>query len=154
MADPVPVPTLTPGARLGAYEIGARLGAGGMGEVYRATDLKLGRAVAIKVLPAAFGTDPERAARFRREAQVLAALNHPHIAAIYGFEEANEAPFLVLELVEGETLDQRIAKGALPVEEALGIAKQIAEALESAHEKGIIHRDLKPSNIALTPEGG
>ena len=153
MAHPIQVPTLTSGSRLGTYEIVARLGAGGMGEVYLATDTNLGRQVAIKVLPASLNTDPERIARFRREAQVLAALNHPHIAAIYGTEEANGIQFLILELAEGETLDQRIARRALAVDEALAIAKQIAEALEAAHEKGIIHRDLKPSTIALTNDG-
>jgi Tol biopolymer transport system component len=141
------------GTRLGTYEIVAALGAGGMGEVYRAKDTKLGRDVALKILPASFTNDPERVARFRREAQVLASLNHPHIAQIYGLEEANGTQFLVLELVDGESLDKRIARGPIPIDEALGIAKQIAEALEAAHEKGIIHRDLKPANIALTQDG-
>jgi serine/threonine-protein kinase len=144
---------LSTGDRLGVYEIGSPLGAGGMGEVYRAKDTKLGRNVALKILPFSFTNDPERVARFRREAQVLASLNHAHIAQIYGLEEANGTQFLVLELVEGESLDKRIAGGPIPIEEALGIAKQIAEALEAAHEKGIIHRDLKPANIALTPDG-
>jgi serine/threonine-protein kinase len=144
---------LTSGSRLGSYEIVVPLGAGGMGEVYRAKDTKLGRDVALKILPASFTNDPERVARFRREAQVLASLNHPHIAQIYGLEEANGTQFLVLELVDGESLDKRIASGPIPVDEALGIAKQIAEALEAAHEKGIIHRDLKPANIALTKDG-
>ena len=139
--------------RVGAYEVLSPLGAGGMGEVYRAKDTKLGRDVALKILPASFTNDPERVARFRREAQVLASLNHPHIAQIYGLEEANGTQFLVLELVDGESLDKRIARGRIPVDEALGIAKQIAEALETAHEKGIIHRDLKPANIALTKDG-
>jgi Tol biopolymer transport system component len=138
---------------LGTYEILAPLGAGGMGEVYRAKDTKLGREVALKILPATFTSDPDRVARFRREAQVLAALNHPHIAQIYGLDEANATHFLVLELVDGESLDKRIARGKIPVNEALAIAKQIAEALEAAHEKGIIHRDLKPANIALTRDG-
>jgi serine/threonine-protein kinase len=138
---------------LGSYEIVAQLGAGGMGEVYRAKDTKLGRDVALKILPASFTNDPERVARFRREAQVLASLNHPHIGAIYGLEEVNGTQFLVLELVDGESLDKRIARGPIPVDEALDIAKQIAEALEAAHEKGIIHRDLKPANIALTKDG-
>jgi serine/threonine protein kinase len=142
-----------PGTRLGAYEIESALGAGGMGEVYRAKDTKLGRDVALKILPASFTNDPDRVARFRREAQVLASLNHPHIAQIYGLEEANDTQFLVLELVDGESLDCRIAVGRIPVDDALGIAKQIAEALEAAHEKGIIHRDLKPGNIALTKDG-
>ena len=142
--------TLATGARFGAYEITGALGAGGMGEVYRARDTKLGRDVALKTLPASFTNDPERVARFRREAQVLASLNHPHIGQIYGLEEADNTQFLVLELVDGESLDRRIARGRIPVDEALGIAKEIAEALEAAHEKGIIHRDLKPSNIALS----
>src|SRR4051794_36229277 len=124
-----------------------------MGEVYRAKDTKLGREVALKLLPASFTTDPERVARFRREAQVLASLNHPHIGQIYGLEEAHATQFLVLELVDGESLDKRIARGPIPADEALGIAKQIAEALEAAHDKGIIHRDLKPANIALTKNG-
>ena len=141
------------GSRLGSYEIVAAVGAGGMGEVYRAKDTKLGRDVALKILPASFTTDPERVARFRREAQVLASLNHPHIGQIYGLEEANGTQFLVLELVDGESLDKRIARGPVPVDEALGIAKQIAETLEAAHEKGIIHRDLKPANLALTKDG-
>ena len=144
---------LAPGTRLGAYEILSLIGKGGMGEVYRAYDTKLGRDVALKILPDAFTNDPERLARFRREAQVLASLNHPHIGAIYGLEDANSMQFLVLELVEGESLDKRIARGPIPVEEALGIAKQVAEALEAAHDKGIIHRDLKPANIALTTDG-
>ena len=124
------------------------LGAGGMGEVYRAHDSKLGRDVAIKILPAEFARNPERLARFRREARTLASLNHPNIAAIYGLEESGEADVLVLELVEGETL-----RGALPVQTALDRALQVAEALEAAHDKGIIHRDLKPANVKVTPEG-
>jgi serine/threonine protein kinase len=144
---------LSPGTRLGPYEIQSALGAGGMGEVYRARDTKLGRDVAMKILPDSFTHDPERLARFRREAQVLAALNHPHIGAIYGLDEANGQQFLVLELIDGGTLADRIAQGALPVDEALAIAKQIAEALEAAHEKAIVHRDLKPANIALTQDG-
>jgi eukaryotic-like serine/threonine-protein kinase len=139
--------------RLGPYDILSPLGAGGMGEVYRAKDTKLGREVALKILPATFTSDPDRLARFRREAQVLASLNHPHIGAIYGLDEANGQQFLVLELVDGESLDRRIARGRIPVDEVLGIARQIAEALEAAHEKGIIHRDLKPANIALTTDG-
>jgi serine/threonine protein kinase len=134
--------------RLGTYEIVTALGAGGMGEVYCANDTKLGRDVALKILPASFTNDPERVTRFRREAQVLASLNHPHIAQIHGLEEVDGTQFLVLELVDGESLDKRIARGPIPVDEALGIAKQIAEALEAAHEKGIIHRDLKPAKIA------
>jgi serine/threonine-protein kinase len=144
---------LQTGVHLGPYEIVSLVGAGGMGEVYRAKDTKLGRDVALKILPASFTNDPERVARFRREAQVLASLNHPHIGQIYGLEEANGTQFLVLELVDGESLDKRIARGPVPVDDALGIAKQIAEALEAAHEKGIIHRDLKPANIALTNDG-
>src|SRR5512138_1657511 len=124
-----------------------------MGEVYRARDGKLGRDVAIKVLPAAFASDAERLARFQREAQVLASLNHPQIAAIYGLERAGDVEALVLELVEGETLAERIAGGPLQVEDALEIARQIADALEAAHEKGIVHRDLKPANVKITPQG-
>src|SRR5712692_2570089 len=145
--------SLQAGSRLGPYEILSAIGAGGMGEVYRARDTRLGRDVAIKILPDAFAHDPERLARFRREAQVLAALNHPHIGGIYGLDEASGRQFLVLELVDGESLDRRIARGPILVDEALSIAKQIAEALEAAHEKGIIHRDLKPANIALTNDG-
>jgi Tol biopolymer transport system component len=144
---------LGPGTRLGAYEILSLIGSGGMGEVYRAKDTKLNRDVALKILPATFTNDPDRLARFRREAQVLASLNDPHIGAIYGLDEANGTQFLVLELVDGESLDRRIARGPIPVDDAFAIAKQIAEALEAAHEKGIIHRDLKPANIALTYDG-
>jgi serine/threonine-protein kinase len=135
---------LSPGDKLGPYEILAPLGAGGMGEVYRAKDTKLGRDVAVKILPAALAQDPDRLARFEREAKVLASLNHPHIAQIYGLEERA----LVMELVPGETL-----KGPLPLDTALNYARQIAEALEAAHEKGIVHRDLKPGNIMVTPDG-
>src|SRR4029078_4126166 len=124
-----------------------------MGEVWRAKDTKLGREVALKILPASFTNDPDRLARFRREAQILASINHPHIGAIYGLDEADGTQFLVLELVDGESLDKRIARGRIPIEEALAIGKQIAEALQAAHEKGIIHRDLKPANIALTKDG-
>ena len=145
--------TLSTGTRLGPYEILAPLGAGGMGEVYRARDAKLNREVAIKVLPEAVANDAVRLARFQREAQVLASLNHPHIAAIYGLEKSGEVEALVLELVEGETLGERIAAGPLPIDEAVGIARQIAEALEAAHAKGIVHRDLKPANVKITPEG-
>jgi Tol biopolymer transport system component len=141
------------GSRLGPYEIVAKLGEGGMGEVYRAKDTKLNREVAIKVLPAAVAQDAERLARFKREAQVLASLNHPNIAAIYGLDEANGALFLVLEIVEGEDLAERLKRGAIPVTEALGIAEQIAAALDAAHEKGIVHRDLKPANVKLTEDG-
>src|ERR1700726_3578875 len=147
------MPILT-GGRLGPYEILSAIGAGGMGEVYQAHDTKLGRDVAIKVLAEAFAHDPERLSRFQREAKMLAALNHPNIATIYGLEQANGTSYLVMELVSGETLAERIKReGALPIEEALAICKQIAEALESAHEKGIIHRDLKPANVKVTPEG-
>jgi serine/threonine protein kinase len=145
--------SLAAGSRLGPYEILAPIGAGGMGEVYRARDSKLNREVAIKVLPAAFANDSDRMARFAREAQVLASLNHPHIAAIYGLDESNGLRALVMELVEGATLAERIGGRAMPLEEALPIAKQIAEALEYAHEKGIIHRDLKPANVKLTTDG-
>jgi Tol biopolymer transport system component len=144
---------LTPGDRLGPYDIIAPIGAGGMGEVYRARDMRLKRDVALKILPESFATDPERLARFQREAEVLASLNHPHIAAIYGIEESGNASALVMELVEGPTLADRIAQGPIPVDEALPIAKQIAEALEAAHEQGIIHRDLKPANIKLRTDG-
>jgi serine/threonine-protein kinase len=144
---------LTTGTRLGPYEIVSALGAGGMGEVYRARDTKLNREVALKVLPDAFTRDPDRLARFKREAQVLASLNHPHIGAIYGFEDSGETHALVLELVEGDTLADRIARGPVPLEEAVPIARQIGEALEAAHEQGIIHRDLKPANIKITPDG-
>src|SRR5246127_619553 len=141
------------GTRLSHYDIVTHLGSGGMGDVYQATDTKLSRSVAIKFLPEAFSHDTERVARFQREARVLASLNHPGIAAIYGLEEINNRHFLVMELVPGETLAERIKRGAIPIEEALPIAKQIAEALEEAHEKGIIHRDLKPANVKLTPDG-
>jgi serine/threonine protein kinase len=139
--------------RLGPYRIVALVGAGGMGEVFRARDSKLNRDVALKLLPAAYALDPDRIARFRREAQALAALNHPHIAAIYGLEEAGGRQALVLELVEGATLADRIRAGPVPAREALRFAHQIAQALEAAHEKGIVHRDLKPANIKVTPGG-
>ena len=145
---------LTAGTRLGPYEILAPLGAGGMGEVYRARDERLHRDVAIKVLPEAVARDSERLARFEREAHVLAALNHPHIAAIHGVEEGEGIRALVLELVPGETLAERIAAGPIPVDEALAIARQIADALEAAHARGIVHRDLKPANVKITPDGG
>ena len=166
--------SLTPGTRLGPYEITAQIGVGGRGEVYRATDTNLKRQVAIKVLPASVAGDTERLARFQREAEVLAALNHPHIAQIYGLEQSGGTIALVMELVEGPTWADRIAdvaprKGApydspdvgraftarqgLPLDEALPIAKQSAEALEAAHEQGIIHRDLKPANIKVRPDG-
>jgi len=144
---------ISPGARLGPYEITAKLGEGGMGEVYRATDTKLKREVAIKVLPAAFTEDRERLARFEREAQALAQLHHPNIASIFGLEESEGVRALVMELVEGPTLAERLESGPLPLDESLSIARQIAEALEEAHEKGIVHRDLKPANVKLTAEG-
>src|SRR5688500_3946188 len=144
---------LQPGSRIGSYEIIGALGAGGMGEVYRARDSKLGREVALKVLPEAFASDHDRIARFEREAQVLASLNHPHIAHIHGFESSQDSRALVMELVEGPTLADRLRAGPIPLDEALAIARQIAEALEAAHERGIIHRDLKPANIKVTDEG-
>jgi serine/threonine-protein kinase len=144
---------LTAGTRLGAYEITGQLGAGGMGEVYRAKDTKLGREVAIKTLPAALAGDKERLARFEREAKILAALNHAHIAAIYGLDSHEGTQFLAMELVDGETLEKRLKGGALPVEDALRLALQIAGALEAAHAKGVVHRDLKPANIMLTRDG-
>ncbi len=146
--------SLSPGTRLGPYEIVSALGAGGMGEVYRARDSKLKREVAIKVLPPDVANDRERLARFQREAEVLASLNHPHIAQIYGIEKHLKVPQRsIMELVEGEDLSQRIARGPIPIDEALPIARQIAEALEAAHEQGIIHRDLKPANIKVRPDG-
>ena len=145
--------SLTPGSRIGPYEIGAQIGVGGMGEVYRALDTNLGRQVAIKILPDTFAHDPERLARFEREAKALAALNHPNIAQIYGFEKTEGIRALAMELVEGGTLADRIARGRIPIDEALSIATQIAEALEAAHEQGVIHRDLKPSNIKVRPDG-
>jgi Tol biopolymer transport system component len=147
-----PTPSLT-GRRLGVYAIQELLGAGGMGEVYRARDTTLGRDVAIKILPHVFSTDPDRRARFEREARMLAALNHPHIGAIYGVEDSGGLRALVLELVEGETLADRLAHGPMPLTEALLVASQIADALDAAHEKGIVHRDLKPANIKIAPDG-
>ena len=141
------------GHPFGLYQMQARIGAGGMGEVYRARDTKLGRDVAIKVLPRAFTNDPERLARFEREARLLAALNHPHIGAIYGLEEADGVRGLVLELVPGETLAARLDRGPILLPETLTIARQITDALDTAHEKGIVHRDLKPANIKITPDG-
>ncbi|HQZ18914.1 MAG TPA: serine/threonine-protein kinase, partial [Vicinamibacteria bacterium] len=150
--------TLGIGVRLGPYEIVGAIGAGGMGEVYRGRDATLNRDVAIKVLPAALGGDLERLGRFKREAQLLASLNHPNIAHVYGFEGAmlpdgSTAHFLAMELVEGEDLSERLKRGAIPMDEAIAIAKQIAEGLEEAHERGIIHRDLKPANVTVTPDG-
>jgi Tol biopolymer transport system component/tRNA A-37 threonylcarbamoyl transferase component Bud32 len=144
---------LAPGTRIGPYEVATPIGAGGMGEVYRAKDTTLGREVAVKVLPTAFAQDQDRVARFRREAQVLASVSHPNIASIHGLEETSGAVALALELVEGEDLQQRLRRGPIPVEEAMAIARQIAQGLEAAHEKGIVHRDLKPANVKVTPEG-
>jgi serine/threonine protein kinase len=148
-----PASVLSTGRRIGVFEVQGLLGVGGMGEVYRARDTRLGREVAIKILPRAFKDDPDRLARFEREARLLASLNHPHIGAIYGLEDADDVAALVMELVEGDDLSQRIARGALPIAEALPIARQIAEALEGAHEQGIIHRDLKPANIKVRTDG-
>ncbi len=149
---------LAPGTLIGPYEVIGTLGAGGMGEVYRARDTKLNREIALKVLPDLFARDLDRLSRFKREAQVLAGLSHPHIATIHGLEEVtvdSMGPIsaLVLELVEGETLADRIARGPIPLDEALPIARQIAEALEAAHEHGVVHRDLKPANIKVRPDG-
>ena len=144
---------LTPGTTLGPYSVTAKIGEGGMGEVWRARDTTLDRDVALKVLPEAFTSDPDRLARFEREAKVLASLNHPNIGSIYGLEEAEGVRALVLELVEGPTLADRIRQGPIPIDEALPIAKQIAEALEAAHEQGVIHRDLKPANIKVKDDG-
>jgi serine/threonine protein kinase len=141
------------GTRFGPYEVTGEIGAGGMGEVYRATDTNLKRDVAIKVLPAAFAADADRVARFRREAEVLASLNHPNIATIHGLEKADGRTVIVMELVEGPTLAERIAQGPVPPDEALGIALQIADALEAAHGRQIVHRDLKPANVKLKPDG-
>jgi tetratricopeptide (TPR) repeat protein/TolB-like protein len=145
--------TLDPGTSLGSYEVLAPLGKGGMGEVYLARDRKLGRDVAIKILPEAFAQDAMRLTRFDREARMLASVNHPALASIYGLEEAGPIRYIVMELVPGETLGQILARGPLPLRDALSAARQIAEGLEAAHEKGIVHRDLKPSNIKITPEG-
>ena len=144
---------LSPGTRLGHYNVTSLLGEGGMGQVWQATDTQLNREVVLKILPDAFASDPDRLARFKREAQILASLNHPNIAAIYGIEESEGTRALVLELVEGPTLADRIAQGPIPVDEALPIAKQIAEALEAAHERDVIHRDLKPANIKVRDDG-
>src|SRR5438045_7925906 len=145
--------SVTIGARIGPYQIVGTIGAGGMGEVYRARDAKLDRDVAIKVLPEAFAADPDRLARFEREAELLAALNHPNIAAIYGFEEGSAGSAIVLELVEGPTVAERIAHGPLSLDDALSVARQVADALEAAHDNGIVHRDLKPANIKITAGG-
>jgi serine/threonine protein kinase len=141
------------GTRLGHYDVSALIGEGGMGQVWQATDTKLNRQVALKIFPDAFAADPERLARFTREAQILASLNHPKIAAIHGIEEAEGTRALVLELVEGATLADRIKQGPIPIDEALPIARQIAAALEAAHEQGVIHRDLKPANIKVKADG-
>ena len=148
-----PSMTLTTGTRLGPYEIVGPLGAGGMGEVHRATDARLGRDVAIKSLSAEFAHDPERLSRFEREAKLLASLSHPNIAGIHGLEEVDGALYLVLEFVEGETLAERLSRGPLPLDEAIEVAKQIAAGVEAAHESGVIHRDLKPGNVMLTASG-
>jgi len=145
--------TLAAGSRLGPYEIVALIGAGGMGEVYRARDSKLNRDVALKILPEAFAADRDRLARFRREAQLLASLSHPNIGHIYVLEDSAAVHALVLELIAGQTLADRIASGPMPLADALAVAKQIALALEVAHEHGIVHRDLKPANIKVTPSG-
>ena len=145
--------SLTPGSKLGIYEIVAPLGAGGMGEVYRARDTRLGRDVAIKALPPQFAQDPDRLARFEREAKLLASVSHPHIAGIFGLEDIEKHRYLVLEFVEGETLAQRLDRGTPTIDESLQICRQIASALESAHENGIAHRDLKPGNVMITPAG-
>ena len=144
---------LTPGTRIGVYEVTAHIGEGGMGEVYKARDTRLDRDVAIKILPEAFASDTDRVARFQREAKTLAALNHRNIAQIFGLEQAGDVHALAMELVDGEDLSRRIARGPIPIGEALPIAKQIAEALEAAHEQGIIHRDLKPANIKVREDG-
>ena len=144
---------VSPGSRIGPYEITAKLGQGGMGEVWRARDTKLGRDVAIKILPPAFTQDVDRLARFEREARLLAQLNHPNIAAIYGLEEQEGSRGLVMELVEGETIADRLSRGTMTTEEALAVFRQIAEALEAAHAQGIVHRDLKPQNVKLRRDG-
>jgi serine/threonine protein kinase len=145
--------SLTAGARIGPYQITSQIGEGGMGIVFRAHDTKLQRDVALKLLPDHFAHDPDRLARFRREAQLLASLNHPNIAQIYGLEESGGARCIAMEFVEGQTLAERIARGPVPLDEALHIAKQIAEALEAAHEKDVIHRDLKPANVKVLADG-
>jgi eukaryotic-like serine/threonine-protein kinase len=144
---------IPPGSVVGPYEILGQLGAGGMGEVYRARDTHLNREVALKMLPSAVAADPDRLARFKREAQILASLNHPNIGAIHGFEESTGVRALVLELIEGPTLEDRLAKGPIPLPEVWPIARQLCDALEAAHERSIIHRDLKPANIKLRPDG-
>src|SRR5262245_974001 len=144
---------LAAGTRLGPYEITGTLGAGGMGEVYRARDTRLKRDVALKFLPESVAYDPDRLGRFQREAEISASLNHPNIAAIHGLEDSDGVLALVLEFVDGPTLADRIAEGPIPLDEALAIVRQIADALEAAHERGIVHRDLKPANIKVRPDG-
>jgi serine/threonine protein kinase len=144
---------LSPGTRLGSFEVVSPLGAGAMGEVWRARDTRLGREVALKLLPDGFASDPDRLGRFEREARLLASLSHPNIAVLHEIEEVDERRILVMELVEGLTLAERVHGGCLPVRESLEVARQLAEALEAAHEKGIVHRDLKPSNVKITPDG-
>src|SRR5262252_8794125 len=153
MLDPGLPDALAPGRRFGRYEVVGRLGAGGMGEVYRARDLDLGREVAIKILPRRFMADAEYLARFEREARTLASLNHPHVATIHGIEDIDGARAIVLELVEGDTLADRLVRGRLPVDEALRMAAETADALAASHAKGIVHRDLKPANVKLTASG-
>src|SRR5687768_6151256 len=145
--------SLLPGARVGVYEIVAKVGEGGMGEVYRGRDTKLARDVALKVIPDGFAHDAERLARFEREARTLASLNHAHIAQVYGFEQSGGVNVLVMEFVDGEDLAERVRRGAIPLDDAIPIARQIAEALEAAHEAGIVHRDLKPANIKVKEDG-
>jgi serine/threonine protein kinase len=145
--------TLAAGTHLGAYVVTGQLGVGGMGEVYRAKDSKLGREIAIKTLPSAFARDSDRVARFEREARLLAALNNAYIATVYGLDEHEGTQYLAMELVEGQSLEEKLKSGALPVEQALELALQIANALEAAHGEGVVHRDLKPANIMITPEG-
>src|SRR5215475_9265762 len=144
---------LTTGTRLGNFEILSAIGAGGMGEVYKAVDMRLKRAVALKVLPSALALDVNRMARFEREARLMASLDHPNIGTIHGIEESDGTKALVLALIDGPTLAERIAAGAIPIEEAIPLARQMAEAIEYAHERGVIHRDLKPANVKITPEG-
>src|SRR6266513_569330 len=144
---------ITPGDRIGAYEVTSHLGEGGMGVVFRARDTKLLREVALKALPDHFAEDPDRLSRLQREAQLLASVNHPNIAQIYGLEQIGSTGCIVMELVEGETLADKLKNGPLPLDEVLEISKQIADALAGAHEKGIVHRDLKPANIKITPNG-
>ena len=141
------------GRKVGHYEVTAKIGEGGMGEVYRARDTRLDREVAIKVIPPEFAKDPERLARFRREARLLASLNHTHIATLHGLEESEGEVFLVMELVAGEDLSERLQRGAIDLDEALDLARQFAEGLEAAHEQNIVHRDLKPANLKVTPDG-